>query len=312
MNINSQSCLVLAARFAGLTRKAGDREMDDKLIRYYKKQIYGGRSIVARAIDYAVLRFMLLFTLFVVLLYFSRAIIVSLLIAIFITTAVSLVLVLIRRGRIRRYIERDIMRIKQKCLLEELTLMESSAFSSYISRLFDGVRDITPLEDGFLAKKNDMVFRVFQNHPSTLCDVDDILKVCRQCRDAGTVIVSLGEYSDAAKTFGSSLGIRLVSGKMVLKMAAEKDMLPDEEAAQEKARREMSESIITLDKLKQHAFDKTKVKAYILCGLVVMGWSFVMGFRIYYPIISIVCFVMAALTFRRNKSHEESQGIGIS
>ena len=54
----------------------------------------------------------------------------------------------------------------------------------------------------------------------------------------------------------------------VLKMAAEKDMLPDEDAAQEKARREMNETIITLGKLKQHAFDKTKVKAYILCGLV--------------------------------------------
>ncbi|MPN63249.1 hypothetical protein SDC9_211006 [bioreactor metagenome] len=95
-------------------------------------------------------------------------------------------------------------------------------------------------------------------------------------------------------------------------MAAEKEMLPDEEIAQEKARREMSESIITMDKLKQHAFNKTKVKAYMLCGLVVMGWSLVIGFHIYYPIIAVVCFVMAAITFRRNKSHEESHGIGIS
>jgi len=289
--------------------KAGDREIDERLIRYYKKQIYGGRSVVARVIDYVVLRFMLLFTLFVVLLYFSRAIVVSLLIAIFITIAICLALVLVRRNRIRRYIERDILRIKQKCLLEELTLMESGAFCDYISRLFDGLQNITPLEDGFLAEKEGAVYRVFQNHPSALCDADDILKIRRQRRNERIIIVSLGEYSDAAKTFGSSLGMRLVSGQTVLKMAAEKDMLPDEEAAQEKARREMSETIITLDKLKQHAFDKTKVRAYILCGLVVMAWSFVMGFRIYYPIIAIVCFVMAALTFRRNKSHEESQAL---
>jgi len=268
--------------------------------------------VVARVIDYVVLRLMLLFALFGVLLYFSRAIVVSLLIAIFITTAISLALVLVRRGRIRRYIERDMLRIKQKCLLEELTLMESGAFCDYISRLFDGLRGITPLEDGFVAEKKGAVFRVFQNHPSALCDADDILKICRQHGGGQAVVVSLGEFSDAAKTFGSSLGMRLISGKTVLKMAAEKDMLPDEEAAQEKARREMSETIITLDKLKQHAFDKAKVKAYIICGLVVMAWSFVMGFRIYYPIIAIVCFIMAALTFRRNKSHEESQSIGIS
>lgn len=264
---------------------------------------------MARVIDYAVLRFMLLFTLFAVLLYFSRAIVVSLLIAIFITIAVSLALVLVRRNRIRRYIERDILRIKQKCLLEELTLMESDAFCDYISRLFDRLHNITPLEDGFLAEKEGAEFRVFQNHPSTLCDADDILKICRQRRNERTIVVSLGEFSDAAKTFGSSLGMRLVSGQTVLKMAAEKDMLPDEDAAQEKARREMNETVITLGKLKQHAFDKTKVKAYILCGLVVMAWSFVLGFRIYYPLIAIVCFVMAALTIRRNKSHEESQAL---
>ncbi|NLT96732.1 MAG: hypothetical protein GXW96_01005 [Christensenellaceae bacterium] len=265
--------------------------------------------MVARVIDYVALRFMLLFTLFVVLLYFSRAIIVSLLIAIFITIAVSLALVLVRRNKIRRHIERDILRIKQKCLLEELTLMESGAFYDYISRLFDGLHNITPTEDGFWAEKEGAEFRVFQNHPSTQCGADDILKICRQRGGEQTIVVSLGEFSDAAKTFGTSLGMRLVSGQTVLKMAAEKDMLPDEKAAQEKARREMSETIITLSKLKQHAFDKTKVKAYILCGMVVMAWSFVMGFRIYYPIIAIVCFVMAALTFRRNKSHEESQAL---
>jgi len=286
--------------------------MDSKLIRYYKKQIYGGRSMLARFMDYVMLRFMLLFSLFIVLLYFSRSISVSALIALFTTLAASLTLALIRRRSIRRYMERDLLRIKQKCLLEELTLMNGEDFAAYISRLFDGLDDVALLEGGISAAKNGSIFRVFQSHPSAICDVNDVLKVCRIHRGQKIVIVSLGEFSEAAKTFGIGQQIRFIPGKSVLKMASERDMLPDEDAAQEKARREMRDSIITFDKLKQHAFSKTKIKAYMLCGLVVMGWSFVMGFRIYYPIIAVVCFVMAAVTFRRNKSHEESHGIGIS
>jgi hypothetical protein len=286
--------------------------MDNELKRYYKKQIYGGRSMVARFMDYVVLRFMLLFTLFIVLLYFSRSIMTALLIAIFITTAVSLVLVLFRRRKIRLYIDHDLLRIKQKCLLEELTLMNEDEFAAYVSRLFDGLDEVTLIEDGFSAMKNGAIYHVFQNHPSVKCDVDDLLKVCRNHRGQNIVIVALGEFSESAKTFSSGQNISLVTGKSVLRMAAERDMLPDEETAQEKARREMRESIVTLDRLKQHAFNKTKVKAYMLCGLVVMGWSLVIGFRIYYPIIAVICFVMAAVTFHRNKSHEESHGIGIS
>lgn len=286
--------------------------MDPRLIRYYKKQMYGGRSLVARTLDYVILRIMVLFVLFLVLLYFSRSFTVSVLISVFVTLAVSLILVLVRRNRIKKYIEKDTVRIKQKCLLEELTLMNEHAFADYISCLFDGVSDITQTNEGFTASKEGTTYCVFHNHPSTVCGVDSLLQVCRQYRDTPTVIVSLSDFNEAARTFCAGQDIKLVSGKKILQAAASKGMLPDEEAAQDKARKEMSETIITLDKLKSSAFSKTKVKAYIFCGLVVMCWPLVMGFRIYYPIIAVVCFVMAAITFRKNKSHEESHGIGIS
>jgi ABC-type multidrug transport system fused ATPase/permease subunit len=286
--------------------------MDAKLIRYYKKKLYGGRSTVARFMDYVVLRFMLLFTLFIILLYFSRSFTVSLLISIFLTLTVSLILVLVRRNRIHRYIERDMSRIKQKCLLEELTMMTIERYTDYFRQLVDGLTDISPTEYGFTAKKDDTMFCVFHNHPSSKCDVGDILKVVREYAGQNTAIVSLSDFNEAAKTFAAGQGIKLISGQSVLKAASDKDMLPDEEVAQEKARREMSDTIISLDRLKQSAFNKTKIKAYILCGLIIMCWSFVMGFHIFYPIIAVLCFVMAAVTFRRSKLHEESHGIGIS
>jgi len=286
--------------------------MDTRLIHYYKKQLYGGRSIIARFTDYVILRFALLFTLFIILVSLSRSIMVSLLIAVFITIAVSLALVLARRRRIKHFIERDMLRIKKKCLLEELTIMNTDEYTNYLIRLFEGLSDITVTECGITAQKGDALYFVYHNHPASTCDIGDVLKVYRQYHEKNIVIVSLSEFSDSAQKFCTGQKIELVSGESILKMAAEKNMLPDEEAAQQKASKEMNDTIITFGRLKQAAFNKTKVKAYILCGLVVMCWPFIIGFRIYYPIIAVFCFIMAAVTFHRNKSHEESRGIGIS
>ncbi len=286
--------------------------MDSRLIRHYKKQLYGGRSIIARSIDFFVLRFMLLFLSFMLFLYFSRSFIAAILMSVFITLAVSLTLTLVKRRKTIRYIEKDTLRIKQKCLLETLTMMSVDDYSKYISRLYDGLSDIRITEDGFTATKNGAGIYVFHNHPSAICGVDSMLKAARYINPKINTIISLSDFDKPATTFCAGNGLKLITGGQILQQAAEKDMLPDEEAAKEKARKEMSETIITLDKLKKSAFSRTKVKAYILCGLVVMFWPFVMGFKIYYPIISIICFVMAAITFRKNKHHEESHDIGIS
>ena len=286
--------------------------MDSRLVRYYKKQLYGGRSLVARLFDFIILRFMTLFVIFLAVLYFSRSFTVALLISAFITLAFSFTLALIRRNRIRRYIEKDMVRIKQKCLLEELTMMDADSYIGYMSQLFDGFSESTPTEDGFIAGKDNTVYYFLHNHPSSVCGIDSVLKIRREIMNQSITIVSLGEFSESVKTFCSGQKIGLISGKSILKAAAEKGMLPNEETAQQKAHTEMSETIVTVDKLKNSAFSKNKVKAYIFCGLIVTCWPFVTGFRIYYPIIAVICFIMAAVTFRRNKSHEESHGVGIT
>ena len=285
--------------------------MDRKLILYYKRKLYGGRSTAARFIDFIVLRVVVLFVIFLTLLFFSRSITVSLLISVFITLAVSFALALFRQRRIRRFIEKDMDRIKRKCLLEELTILDAAGFEEYITRLFEGLTEIKPLEDGFMATRENVLYYVMHNHPNSVCDIDTALKIYRQLR-ADSVVISLGDFNEAAKTFFSGQKIKLISGKMILKAAAQKDMLPDEDTAQQKAHYEMRETIVTIDKLKGSAFSKSKIKAYILCGLIITCWPLVTGFRIYYPIIAVFCFVMAAITYRKSKMHEESHGIGIT
>jgi hypothetical protein len=286
--------------------------MDVRLIRYYKKKLYGGRSIIARSIDFIILRSLVMFLIFLAFLYFSRSLKAAILISIFLTLAISLILALIKRNRIIRFIEKDTLRIKQKCLLETLTMMNAEDFVSYMSRLFEDLTDYKITDDGFIAMSKGMALYAFHNHPSALCSIDSVLKAARYSNPKVSIIISLSEFEKSARTFCTGNDIKLITGEQVLQQAAKKNMLPDEEAAQERAKNEMRNAIITLDALKKAAFSRTKVKAYIFCGIVVMCWPFVMGFRIYYPIISIICFVMAALTFRKNKYHEESHDVGIS
>ncbi|MDD5017473.1 MAG: hypothetical protein PHO15_05170 [Eubacteriales bacterium] len=210
--------------------------------------------------------------------------------------------------------QKDLQRIRQKCLLETLTLMDAGEYAEYMGRIFEN-SNVSITGDGFTAEHKGRYIYAFHNHPSSECGVTELLRAYRALKDKQKItIVSLSDFSDDAKKLCISLPaeIHLVPGKDVLILANKLGMMPDEETAKEKAEKEMNETIITFEKLKKSAFGRTKVKGYIICGIVVMCWPFVSGFRFYYPLIAIICFAMAILTYRKNRQAKESSDIGIS
>lgn len=288
--------------------------MNTKMQRYYQKKKYGGRSIVARIFDFVMFRFFLLLILFFMLLYFSRSFKVSLLISLFLTIAASLIMLIINRKKIERFIAKDLKRIKEKCLLETLTFMPENEYIDYISKLFDGLNEVKAWDNGFLAQKNNRNIYVFHNHPRTDIDVSDILNVLRKSEEP-IAFVSLSNFNENARALCQSMDfeVTMIPGKRVLELATQKKMLPDEEVAEERAENEMNASLITFEKIKQLALNKTKVRRYIICGVIVLLWSIVTGFKFYYPIIAAVCFILAVLAFRKGQTHDkESSGIDLS
>ena len=282
--------------------------MSTKLHRYYMKKLYGGRSFVARLIDFIIFRGFLLLTLFVVLLYLSRSTLVALLVSILLTVAVSLSLSLIKRKRADRFMKKDMQRIKQKCLLENLTLMDLVEYSKYIVRMFK-LKNESLNGDWFIAQNNEAYFYVFHNHPKSTCGVTEVLNAYRQLNGKSKiVIVSLSEFDDEAKMLCRNLqcDIELISGKKVLSIADKLDMLPDEETAKEKAEHEMNDAIITMNKVKKNAFSRTKVKGYVFCGIAIMFWPLITGFKFYYPVIALACFTLAVITYRKNRKIQVS------
>lgn len=289
--------------------------LDPKLLRFYKKKLYGGRSIAARITDFIAFRLFLLFVIFIAVLYLSLSTTVALLIAIFLTTAASLALTAYNRKKTERFILKDILRLKRKCLLEKLTFMGSDEFAQYINRLLDGsIKNITITGDGFYGVLKDRCIYALHCHPSSECGVSDVLRIIRSNKSGDILILSLSEFSNEVKAMCSSLAfsVELMCGKDVLSLADKMGMLPDENEAQKSAEKEMKQNILTLEQVKDSAFSKTKIKGYIICGIVIMCWPLISGFRIYYPIIAIACFAMALLTYRKSKKTKESSDIGIS
>ncbi len=287
--------------------------MDAKMLRYYQKQMHGGRSIVARTIDFVVFRLFITVMMFWVLLYYSRSFTVSIIISIFLTMAVSLAVLKINKIRTERFIKQDLKRIKEKCLLETLTFMTKDKFSEYMEKLFDGLENIKPWDKGFTARKNEAKVYAFHNHPRSMIDVSDILDVLRANNEA-LLFLSLSEFSDNAQKLcdGIDREITLISGADVLKLAAKHNMLPDEEEAEQRSQREMNTSILTLERIRQTTLSKKKIKRYVFCGVIVILWPIVTGFKFYYPIIAAVCFSLAVLAFRKSRHSEESGRMGIS
>lgn len=287
--------------------------MDARMLRYYRKKMHGGRSLVARIIDLVVFRFFFAFMLFWVLLYFSRSFTVSLTISIFLTIALSLLILLINRKRTERFICKEINSIKEKCLLETLTFMTIHQFSDYIDKLLNGIENIKPWNKGFTACKDEVMVYAFHNHPRSNIDVSDILDVLRGNSEP-LIIISLSEFSENAQKLceGMTESITLIPGSFVLKLAAKNDMLPNEEEAEQRAKNEMNASILTFEKIKQSTLSKVKIKRYVICGFIVLLWPLIAGFKFYYPIIAAICFLLAVLAFKKSRTDEESGDMGIS
>jgi len=288
--------------------------MNTRLLKYYKKKMRGGRTLVARTVDFIFLRAFLFFIIFVIVLYLSLSTTVALLISIFLTAAASLAGFAYNKQKVEKYIANDLLRIKQKCLLEKMTFLGPGEYTAYINRMFDGkITNIKQTEDGFYGSYEGEALFALHNHPGKECSVGDVLKVYRLFENEDKfILLSLAEFGNEAKTMLSAApkNVEIIGGKRLLEIAEEKGMLPDEAEAEENAQKEMNATIVTLEKVKESAFSTAKVKVYIICGAVVAAWPLVTGFRIYYPIIAIACFAMAVITYKKSKQHDESSDAG--
>ncbi len=287
--------------------------MDARLRRYYRKKMSGGRSIIARIIDFLLIRVSMLIVLFLLMLQWSHSLAVAIPVAVLVTLAAGIAMHAYGNRKAEKYFKKDLQRIREKCLLETLTLMNLHEYVGYMEKLFGSLSDVEAIQGGFLAERKGMRMVVLHNHPSGSLTAQKTVEAYRLCKEDKTAaVVSLSEFDADAKKFAEGVGLILVSGRDVLRIAQEKSMLPDEDSAEERAKQEMEETIISMERIKRSAFSRTKIRAYIFYGIIAMLWPLLGGWRFYYPIIALLCFVMAFVSYKRGKQIQESPDIDLT
>ena len=287
--------------------------MDARLKRYYRKKMNGGRSIIARAVDFIMLRAVVLVTLFIVMLQWSHSLTVSISVSVLITVAVSLILYVHRQKKAEKFFDKDMQRIREKCMLENLTLMNLNEYMEYMGHIFPGMEHVEPTGNGFLAEYKAFRMVVLHNHPSDSLSASQAVDAYRLGKGAEKIaLVSICDFTNDAKKFAESVSMTLISGREVLHIADEKGLLMDRQGAETRAQQEMKETVVSMESVRRSAFSRTKVKAYIFCGLVCMIWPLFGVWRIYYPIIAALCFTLAFISYKKGKHPQESAGIDLT
>jgi hypothetical protein len=287
--------------------------MDTQLSKYYLKKMSGGRSLVARAADFILLRVVILAVLFITMLQCSHSIKVAIPVSLLLTAAFSILMAIYRRKKAEKFYKKDLQKMREKCLLESLTLMNTEEYADYMRRLFPGLDDIQFISNGFIASYNGGKASVLHNHPKSSCGVPEIVDAYRLIKGADkTTVISLSDFTVDAAVFAKSVSAVLIPGSEVLLIACDKGLLPDEKSAEQRAKKEIEAAAVSFERVKRTALNKTKVRAYIYCGLITMFWPLIGGWRIYYTVISLICFILAYISFRKGKDVQKSEGIDVS
>ncbi len=157
---------------------------------YYNKRAAGNRSLAARIFDAVLFRAMIFTTLFIVIFYYTFSLKLAILMSVFLTAALSLILTILNRTKKKKFMERDLIDLKEKCLLEELTFMGTDEFCSYIDKLLDHkLNNIEKYPGGFRADYKDRKMYALHNHPSDECGVADIINIYRSSKKKENLIV---------------------------------------------------------------------------------------------------------------------------
>lgn len=261
-----------------------------ELNRYFKRRRYGGRSALARALDYAALRLILFIAAF---LFFrlrmdpARAAILA---AIALCIA-ALVLHVVRDVTMERFVTKELRRIRRLLIREKLMYLDADAFLSLCRRAC-GCDDPIPLQ---------------RAEP---VGADVLLPLLRTESGKTAVICSSAGFTPAAETFvlRAPQRARLIGPDALVGVAGEADALwPDDEAVHAYIASELHQGARTRARMRElvtGAGASAQAKKYALTALVLLIASFLTRYTLYYRVLAGLCLTIAAAgTLLRRPPH---------
>lgn len=262
---------------------AYDKHGKKSIRRYFRRGLAGGRSALARAVDYMALRLLILAGAFLFFRQRVTGLWWALLLAVLSLLLGIVLLHIVYELRFERYVFKEMRRLRQHLLCQKIALMDKTA--------------LLPIAQSLAGGESPAL--LFCAEPAS---ADALLPLARK-KDVKAVCAT-GGYSPAAERFAAQAGLWLIPQGALLEAATREGLAPGD--------REVYRYILTEDanrrkkrlRLSGLLFSGGAAKKYLVTGLVLLALSFLSRYTLYYRLLATVCMSIFSVNFLMDRTRK--------
>ncbi|OQB24099.1 MAG: hypothetical protein BWY11_01377 [Firmicutes bacterium ADurb.Bin182] len=276
----------------------------NRILRYYKKKMYRGRSVIARAFDFFALRLVFAASCYLWFLYMVHNKVLSIILTVIALLMFCVAAQLISSIRLDKFIAKEHRRLQHDCLSEQMILMPRSEFYSLAKRC-------APLLDGMKIVQNELTMDMqpcllYTVQQVTPVDSNVLLKAYQAARRrflSKILLFSSSEITADAKAFSKRLNevkFRLVEPKVIFEYAEKLGLFADTGQMEEKILKEQETAKQKLRTAQALPFSAGRAGRYLIAAAALFALSFATEYTLYYRMIAGACAGFAGISFWLN------------
>lgn len=277
-----------------------------KALKYLKKKFSKNASSLSQVLDYVVMLFSVSFISYMLLVFYFKKAALCLIVSLILGMLAALLRYIYRNKKFSSFIKKEMNELENQVIGEYILLLSPKKTKYVITKClhFLGLNEIKWIKDAAIAKKNEKNVICFFNkdHPEHLLNASDILSYILKAKAKNIskiLILTTCETDNSAKSFilRTKEDITVCPPKKLIEMLKRTGSCPSKELSIKKAAEILNAQEILAKDLIKGAFASSKHKAYILCGIISMIWSYFSDFNIIYPLVSLISFTMAGICY---------------
>jgi uncharacterized membrane protein YwzB len=277
-----------------------------KILNYYKKKMYHGRSAVARAFDFFALRLVFAFSCYLWFLYMVHNQVLSVVLSVIALLMFCVAAQLLQSIRLEKFIAKEHIRLQQACVAEQMILMTRTEFHSLAescAQLLDGVKKT---EKGLTLNGEPCLLYTVQL--ATPTDSNMLLKAYHAARRqlmSRILLFSSSDIAPEAKAFAKRLTevrIKLVEPKVILEYAEKLGLFTDSEQMDQKILKEHEAEKQKRRSIQAIPFAAGRAGRYVIAAIALFILSYVTQYSLYYRMLAGACASFAGISWWLNHS----------
>lgn len=266
-----------------------------KIIAFYKKKLYGGRTMLARAVDYAALRAI---TFAACYLWFSTVVkntVMALLLSATALVTISVAVELYKSIRLDKFIAQERAKMRDRMFSKRLYLMPREEYLE----LVQGVVRQSPEKYG----AGCLVYPLQQAAPA---NADTVLNAYRAAKkrgcDAAVIFSASGASRDAREFLEqyADMDVRFEPVSTLLTEGGKRDLLPDDATVNAQIIDFIETEKKKRRQLAARPFQPGRTRRYVLVAIALFIASFFVKHTLYFRLLSAACASFGAVAWWTN------------